>query len=111
MSTSDELTNSVKDLARQARELNAELNRQTRTLWAVIAVGGLILLTAVLFAYHVSLNNAEQIKDNNQKWCPIVTLLIPQPGEPEATTPRGLIIQERAERLAADSNFNCEVAP
>lgn len=101
----DELTRSVNRLAREASELRFELVRRTRLLW--VALIALFIATVVVTgaAYAVTLDNAHAIERNNQKLCPMITILLPLPGDPPSTTDRGRLIIERAERVARD--FHC----
>jgi hypothetical protein len=97
-----ELTNSVDDLSREARELRGEIRNRTRQMW--IAIGVLVLLfVGVVFAV---LDNSHQIDANNKKFCPLVSILIPKPGEPSATTPRGEIMVDSARKVFKE--FHCE---
>lgn len=101
----DTLNASVDSLAAQCRELRAELSKRTRTLWVAIIVGGIALFSVISASYTVTLNNSHAIERNNLKLCPILTLMVPNKGEPRATTPRGALVAERAARLAKD--YHC----
>lgn len=97
-----ELNNSVDDLSREARELRAEIRRRTRAVW--VAVGVLVVVSAVM-AYLIA-GNSRQIDENNKKFCPLVSILIPGPGEPQSSTPRGVVVADQARVLFKE--FHCE---
>ncbi len=99
------LTNSVDDLAAEARNIRAELRRRTAALWFAVTVGGVILAVVVAAAVVVSLDNRRAIESNNQRWCPLVGLLINRPGQADASTPRGARIAAEADALSA--RFRC----
>ena len=99
------LTEAVDELTREAREIRAELRRRTHALWVAVLVGGIVLASVLAAAISVSLDNREAISDNNQRWCPMVALLIPRSDTPPPTTPRGIKIATEALRLY--DSFGC----
>lgn len=98
----DELRIAVNRLAGEAAELRAEVARKTRSLW--VGLVGLFLVTMAVLgsAYVVTIENSKAIESNNRKLCPMVTVLIPRPGEPLPSTVRGRLVVERAEKVAHD---------
>lgn len=101
MSTQD-LTNSVDRLTGEAIDVRAQLRSRTRALWVVVGVGGVLLGLLVW----VTLNNSQAIARNNAKLCPFIGILIPQPGDAQPSTPRGVQIGEDAKRVSRD--FGCQ---
>jgi hypothetical protein len=93
------LRTSVDQLSAQSRQIRAELKRRTWILGWLLAAGIVVLACAILAAYTVSLNNQAAIEKSNRQWCPMVGLLIPGPGEPHASTPRGKDLEENARAL------------
>lgn len=116
------LTESVDALARQAQDLRAELaafrvemteqndlqaetnrnirldiRRKTVTTRIALALGFVLLLCSVGAAFQVSLQNTRQIDANNQKFCPLVMILVTGPPR---TTPAGIIMQKKAAEMA-----------
>lgn len=84
------------------------MSRRTTVLAWLFAGGAVVLACALLAAYTVSLNNQAAIEKSNRQWCPMVGLLIPQPGQPHATTPRGLQLEQNARDLY--TTFGCGIA-
>jgi hypothetical protein len=102
----NELKESVDQLSRDAENVRREQHRQTRALWIAIvavAVAGLLFTVATLLLVK---RDADQIEHNNGKFCPMISILIPAPGTPTTTTPRGKIVTARAEQLFKD--FHCD---
>lgn len=99
------LTDAVRDLRSEAQEIRRELKRRTNVLAWLFAGGAVILTCALLAAYTVSLNNQRNIEESNRKWCPLVRLLIPQPGQALPTTARGREMVVNATKLYHD--FGC----
>jgi type VI protein secretion system component VasK len=102
------LTDAVRDLRGEAQEIRRELKRRTTLLAWLFAAGAVILACALLAAYTVSLNNQRAIEESNRKWCPMVQIMIPRPGEAQATTERGRQFVDNARQLYAD--FGCGIA-
>jgi type VI protein secretion system component VasK len=102
------LTEAVRDLRSEGEEVRRELRRRTTLLAWLFAAGAVILACALLAAYTVSLNNQRAIEESNRKWCPMVQIMIPRPGEAQATTERGREFVDNARKLYAD--FGCGVA-
>lgn len=102
------LATAVGDLRNEGVAIRLELRRRT-TLLAWLFVAGAVVLTFALFAaYTVSLNNQAAIQESNRKWCPMVALLIPAPGESRASTQRGKDIETNARELY--TTFGCGTA-
>lgn len=99
------LTDAVRELRGEGQEIRRELKRRTTVLAWLFAAGAVILICCLAAAYTVSLNNQHAIDDANRKWCPMVRLLIPQPGQSEPTTERGREMVASARRLYDD--FGC----
>lgn len=88
----DELTDEVPRLSAAVAEQALETRRRTRLLWGALLVGALILAGMIA----VTLDNSRAIDANNQKLCPILSLLIPRPGDAQPQTPRGQEVASRA---------------
>ena len=101
-----ELKTSVDRLSDEATDIRAQLRSRTRALWVAITVGGILLTVVLAAAVAVTLNNSQRIARNNQKFCPFIGILIPQPGDPQPTTPRGVKVGEDAARVSHD--FGCQ---
>lgn len=97
----DTLTAAVDQLSREGSELRGELRRRTRVLWGAIGVGAVLFVALILGV----VDNSQEIEENNLKLCPIVTLMVPKPGDSRSTTPRGQVVAERATRLAKE--YHC----
>lgn len=96
---------SVDELATEVHALRAEHRRNTSLLWATLLAGALILLIVAAFAFGVALDNRRAIEANNRRWCPMVGVLLPKPGEPKPDTERGRIVVDSARQLYED--FGC----
>lgn len=89
--------------------LREELRNTKRALWAGIAIG----ITATLLIVGVSYRSLDQnqeaisaaIAESNRKFCPILLIFVPRPGEPGPSTGRGQIVAERVTALARE--FGC----
>lgn len=103
------LAEAVRDLRSEGAAIRQELRRRTTVLAWLFAAGGVILACALLAAYTVSLNNQAAIEKSNRQWCPLVGLLIPKPGDAQATTPRGKELEENARSLY--TSFGCGTHP
>lgn len=118
----ENLRASVVQLSADSKEIRAELAasraetrrrtdamaQRTRLLAWLFAAGGVILACALLAAYQVSLNNQAALDKSNRQWCPLVSLLIPKPGDAQATTERGKELEENARSLY--TSFGCGTA-
>jgi hypothetical protein len=62
-----------------------QIKNRTRALWAAVALAVLALAVLAL----VVADNSRAIAKNNLRLCPIVSLLIPQPGDAAPSTDRG----------------------
>jgi hypothetical protein len=110
----DDLEGAVRTLALQAAAvnskldvLNSRLRRRTVAFVASIIVAGLVLGTAVAAAYQVSLNNQRAIRANNALFCPLISILIPPPGQAEPTTANGIRVVRAAQKLYDSDAFGC----
>jgi hypothetical protein len=102
------LADAVTNLRAEGEAIRQELRRRTTVLAWLFAAGAVILACALLAAYTVSLNNQRAINESNRKWCPMVQIMIPRPGEAQATTERGREFVDNARRLYQD--FGCGTA-
>lgn len=102
------LAEAVRELRSEGEAIRRELRRRTALLAWAFAGGGILLACALLAAYTVSLNNQAAIEKSNRQWCPMVALLIPEPGEARATTPRGQQLEANARELY--TAFGCGTA-
>jgi hypothetical protein len=104
----ENLTGAVRDLRSEGMALRREMRRRTNVLGWAFAGGGVMLVCCLAAAYTVSLNNQRAIEEANRKWCPMVGLLIPKPGQAPATTERGRELVASAQKLY--TSFGCGVA-
>jgi hypothetical protein len=97
------LTIAVTDLRAEVARLRREFQRRN----IVVALLCVALLVAVLGMIRIQLSNDARIRENNLRWCPMVSVLVPGPGDAPAATPRGREIAARASILA--DQFGCPV--
>lgn len=102
------LANAVGELRKEGEGIRRELRRRTALLAWLFAAGAVILVCCIAAAYTVSLNNQAAIEKSNRQWCPMVSLLIPTPGEARASTPRGKDLEANARLLY--TTFGCGTA-
>lgn len=93
------------DVLRQ--EVQREIRNRTRTLWMALVGASVVILIIGAAGYVIGQDNARQIEENNRRWCPLVSLLVPHQGDPPATTERGRVIADRATELYVE--FHCAV--
>ena len=98
-----QLRESVDQLTDQVTKLRSEFRRRT----VALVVVGAALVAAVGIASRVQAENDRRLEANNARWCPLIAVLTPRPGDAPATTPRGRQISERARVLARD--FHCQI--
>jgi hypothetical protein len=110
----DDLEQSVLRLVGRTEQLNSQLEgirsqlrKRTVAFFVAIAVFIVVLGLAVNAAYQVSLDNRSAIKINNAKFCPLIGILLPSPGGPQPSTPRGVEMTHAAQRVADDPTFGC----
>ena len=99
------MTKAVQDLQTEVGRLRQSFDHRT---WAAawIAVGLVVVLAgSVGAAVSVQASNDRRIRESEQRWCPIVSLLIPRPGDPPPSTDRAKLLAERATELATE--FDC----
>lgn len=101
----EDLSTFVGDLSTKVDRLNREHRRNTSALWGAILAGALILLLLGVLAFSVSLSNRRAIEDNNRRWCPMVGVLLPKPGEPPPNNERSRVVVENARKLYRE--FGC----
>lgn len=101
------LTTSIDALTSEARELRRDLRARTRALWAAVVALALIIVVGVPAVAIVTLNNQDEIRDNNQRWCPTLSLLLPQPGDKVPNNERTRLVIQRTTDLAV--SFGCDV--
>lgn len=99
------ITNLSKDWDMLRSEVRTEIRTRTFSLWLVMAAAFALIITIGLTAYAVGNDYQRDIEENNRRWCPLVSLLVPQPGDPVPTTERGRIIAQRATELYRE--FRC----
>lgn len=95
----------TKDWDLLRKEVHREIRQRTLTVW--LSLGASLVLIAVMagLAFDIGRDNSREIDENNMRWCPLVSLLIPAEGDPAPTTERGRIIAERATELYRE--FHC----
>lgn len=101
----ERLSASVDELSVEVGNLRNEHRRNTSVLWGAIIAGVLLLLILGSVAFGVVLSNKRAIEENNRRWCPMVSVLIPKAGEPEPDTERGRTVVQNARQLHKD--FRC----
>jgi hypothetical protein len=101
----DRLTVAIEGLSANARAVKRASDRQSAlaTGVAVFLAIGLVWLSVTAF------DSARQIDESNRRWCPMVALLIPAPGDPPPTTPRGIQLVAQARTLS--ESFGCPTPP
>lgn len=95
------LRGDVQDLTIEVGKLRSAFGRRT----AALAVVGVAFILAAVLALHVQAGNDRRIVENNRRWCPLVSVLIPQPGDPPATSARGRLVADRAAQMF--TQFQC----
>ena len=104
------LTAEVRELHGEAVELRLAVARHTRTLLirtrivfvllvAVVALG--VMAVAQL---HAQVAAGRRAAEDQRRLCPLIKVLIPQPGEAAPSTPRGQKVVEQATRLSRQLN-------
>ncbi|HET8661051.1 MAG TPA: hypothetical protein VFM55_18900 [Micromonosporaceae bacterium] len=86
-------------LRRELVATNDRLSRQTRALWWAIAVPGVVMAVVIVVGMVVGLDNRRAIDESNRRWCPMVGLLLPEPGEAPPSTERSRRILAEAKTL------------
>ncbi len=100
-------------------DLHAQLRSYTRAHWVTAGVGAVVALILGIGVFVVASNaadtaavtraNTAAIEANNQKLCPMVTSIIPGPGDPRPPAgpagDRGRLVIGKFEQLARD--FHC----
>lgn len=96
----ENLTDSIAALEREVARLRSEFRRRTAAVVAIVAVTALL---GILFARN-QIDSAKKISENNQRLCPVISILSNPSGAP-ATTARGQQIQAAFQRLSTE--FDC----
>jgi hypothetical protein len=99
------LTTSVDTLAEEVHSLRGEVRKRTAALWAAIVVCGVVVLIIGGIAFTVGLNNQRALAENNRRWCPVVEVMLPNPGEAPPESERGRNLVASARQLYRD--FGC----
>lgn len=99
------LTASVDVLTEEVNSLKREVHRKTSVLWAAIVACAVVVVILGAIGFTVGLDNRRAVEENNRRWCPMVGVLIPRPGEEVPTTERGRIVIDNAKQLYKD--FGC----
>jgi len=100
-----ELQRSVDDLAGEAHRLRQSLTR----LIIVAALVFLGLVVAICAAVVVQMSNSQAIEQNNQRWCPTLSLLILHPGDPQPTSNRAMRVAQQTQILY--DSYGCGALP
>lgn len=100
-----DLTASVDRLANETHSLRADVRKRTAALWVGVLACALAVIVIGAIAFTVGLSNRRAIQENNLRWCPMVAVLLPAPGETAPTTERGRILVANAKQLYQD--FGC----
>jgi hypothetical protein len=108
-SSLSELNDSIAHLSRDwdalRQDVRREVRQRTMALWVALLAAAIVILVMAAAGYVVGRNNHREIAENNRRWCPLVSLLVPRPGEPVPDTERGRIVAERATQLYVE--FGC----
>lgn len=102
----DELTASVETLSVDVQDLARALRSRTLNLRIAIIGLAVVVAVAIFAASNVLLSNDRAIQESNRRWCPVVTALVPRPGDPQPTTERGRVVAAQFVRLTAE--FGCD---
>jgi hypothetical protein len=97
----EELKTQISDVEREIVLLRRSFSHRT---WAAVAVAVALVIAGGL-VLRVQVENDRRIRESEQKLCPIVSLLIPQPGDPTPAAGRPQLLAGRAARLAQE--FEC----
>lgn len=97
----EELTATVRGLREDVGRLRRAFDRRTLAFIAVAVAVGIAIVVAV----RVQAENERRLQQADRRWCPLISVLVPRPGDAPATTPRGRQVAERAADLA--SKFHC----
>lgn len=92
---------SVEGLEKEVAQLHKAFSRRTLT----VIIFGIALLSCIAIVIKVQATNDQRLDENNRRWCPLVSLLTPRPGDAPPATVRGRQISERAAVLARE--FHC----
>lgn len=95
--------------ARAQREATRAQRERTRTLTRAAGIVSAGLVAATVLLGFAVLDNRARVQESERRWCPMVSLLIPGPGEPEPTALRGIQIVAQARTLA--TSFGCPPVP
>lgn len=88
-------------------ELAAEVvQRRSMALVASTLALALALLASIAAVAFVQFNNERRIHESEARWCPVLQLLVPGPGDAPPTTERGKQIAREATLLSL--SFGCE---
>lgn len=93
----------IPDLKISVDQLSAEAAKLRRMLRWVVVVGACVIVTlggAIAAAAVVQVSNSQAIAENNARWCPMLELLVPQPGDAPPATDRARRIIQQAQALA-----------
>jgi hypothetical protein len=107
MNEPDELKAAVDRLTDEAAVFRAQLRRTNRTQWVAIAALVIVLAVVIGAAAQIISNFRGQIEANNARFCPLLRIFVPGPGEPEPSTSNGQRITAAISRLEHDPNFRC----
>lgn len=101
----ERVATSVDELSVEVATLRDAHRKNTSALWGAVLVGALVLVILGAVAFGVGLSNKRAIEQNNRRWCPMVSVLLPKPGEPAPDTERGRTVVANAAELYRD--FGC----
>lgn len=101
----ESLTSLASDWFALRQEVRREVRQRTFALWCALTVAVVVVLAIGSAGFAIGQDNRRAIETNNRRWCPMVSLLIPQPGDAPVTTQRGRIVVERATELYQE--FRC----
>lgn len=93
------------EAAKAQREATQAQRERTKGLTRGSLVVGALLFIAITLLGFAAVDSRQRVQESERRWCPMVSLLIPGPGEPAPTTQRGIQIVAQARTLSA--SFGC----
>lgn len=97
----DSLAAGVSTLNDELVATNGRLTKQTRALWFAIGGPGLVVAVVLVVGMFIVLDNRSAIEENNRRWCPMLALILPDPGA-SPPTEEGREFVAEAESLYRD---------
>lgn len=96
----DPLEVAVRELIGQSHRIEVQLRRRTK-VGAVLGAG---LVLVLVFFGGIALDNRQALRQTQANLCPIVSILLPSPGEP---SPVGRTAQVEQRAIAGSERLQC----